>query len=253
MFILGCSVLTPTQKCGLKHVGSDCCEVQFSMIGGWGEITSWQRNFTFRASIGMVQKSNTLMSIRTNGNVVQQTHRNDKAGEFDPRLHEDMTDPDADLSSYPDVEVMVQKWNSGVDEATAVALRLGMKHGGIPNDAWERPWEYDPPNPRVHGFDEYCNRKFTGDDEDDDDPGDDDEDIWDQDDGDDPMVQQVQLDFAINNIRDTAENEGDVDNLTNIRPRHMIKTPNGKLLSKDTVICMLREAFDVDGKLVKTG
>ena len=34
-------------------------------------------------------------------------------------------------------------------------------------------------------------------------------------------------------------------------PVHMIRTPNGRLISKETAICMLREAFDNQGKLSK--
>ena len=45
MFILACSYMCPNTSCGLAYLGSDCCEKLFSMVGGWGELTSWQRNF----------------------------------------------------------------------------------------------------------------------------------------------------------------------------------------------------------------
>ena len=68
-FILGCSVLTPTQFCGLKFLGSDCCEVLFSMFGGWGQVTSWQRNFTIKGAAEKARDVNALMTMCARGNV----------------------------------------------------------------------------------------------------------------------------------------------------------------------------------------
>lgn len=250
MFIMACSFLTPTQVCGLKFLGSDCCEILYSMIGGWGILCSWQRGFTFRGAMQKITDANALRSIAARGNVNQQKHRNKKAGEFDNRLHEDMALSDADLSSYPVYGIMVVKWNSGVSAATADCLQLGMKHADVPNDLWNCPWKADPPNPPVSGFDDYLERKygklFDLEDPDDDDQDDNDEDDNDEDDNDedDDDVQQVQLDFAVNNIRNAVENTDD-------HGRHMIKTPNGRWMSKETAIVMLREAFDTDGKISK--
>ena len=106
MFIIGCSALTPNQPCELRLLGSDCCEVLFSILGGWGGLTSWQRNITFKSSAEKMADGNALMSIRARGNVQQQTHRSEKAGEFNNKLHEDMTLPDADLSVYPTISGM---------------------------------------------------------------------------------------------------------------------------------------------------
>ena len=251
MYIMACSFLTPTQVCGLEFLGSDCCEILYSMIGGWGALCSWQRNVTFRQGLGKITDANALRSMSSRGHVQQQTHRNKKAGEFDNRLHEEMNLPDADLSSYPSVSLMVTNWNSGVGLATADCLALGVKHAHIPNDLWTCPWKMDPKNPPVAAFDEYLARKYgqpfndnvraPDDDDNPDEAGDDDDD-------DDPMIQGVQIDFAINNIRNAVEYDSDESVITQ---RHMIKTPSGKFLSKETAICMLREQFDSDGKISK--
>ena len=107
MFIIACRELTPDQICGLFFIGSDCCEILFSIIGGWGALTSWKRNFTFRGAVCKVTDCNALMTMRSQGNVKQQTHRNSKAGEFRNELHEDMTLDDADLKDYPSNAAMV--------------------------------------------------------------------------------------------------------------------------------------------------
>ena len=44
--------------------------------------------------------------------------------------------------------------------------------------------------------------------------------------------------------------EGD-DTTSDEVPSHMIKTPNGRLISKTTAVCMLREAFDDNGVISK--
>ena len=257
LFIMGCRQLTPNQICGLRFLGSDCCEILFSMIGGWGGLTSWQRNFTFRGCLKKMEDSNALMSIRARGNVRQQTHRNLKAGEFENRLHEDMNLPDADLKVYPDNDVMVERWNAGVTEAKIDCEQLGMKHADVSEDIWSAPWKIDPTNPRVTGFDDYLNRKFPNNDDtaknntpagnDDDCNNVRDNDTIDNDVDDDPLVVTAQLDYALDTIRDAVDNNG-VETGTK---KHMIQTPNGKSLSKETAICMLREAFDSNGKVSK--
>ena len=254
MFIMACALLTPTQKCGLEFLGSDCCEILYSVIGGWGALCSWERCFTFRAALSKMTDANVLRSIASRGNVSQQTHRDVKAGEFDNKLHEDMTLPDADLSSYPSTPTMVAKWNTGVASATSACLALGMKHPGISDDLWTCPWKADPPNPPVSGFDEYLTRKYgeqfrvpTSSSDIDDTNDDPDDHDGDSDGDDDPLVQRAQINFAIDNIRAAAE--GNVRDASGCQ--HKIKTPNGRWLSKETAICMLREAFDADGKISK--
>ena len=101
LFIMGYRELTPNQLCGLRFLGSDCCEILFSILGGWGGLTSWQRNFGFAHAAAKVTDANALMAMRARGNVQQQTHRNVKAGEFSNKLHEDMTLDDVDLTVYP--------------------------------------------------------------------------------------------------------------------------------------------------------
>ena len=253
MFIMACGFLTPSQVCGLAWLGSDCCEILYSMIGGWGVLCSWKRCFTFRSALGKMTDANALKTIASQGGVTQQTHRNVKAGEFDNRLHEDMTLPDADLSAYPSTDTMVVKWNSGVASATCACLALGMKHTDIPDDLWTCPWKMDPPNPPVTGFDDYLGRKYgesfdvpSVPDSDDDN---DDNDEHDGESDDDPLVQRAQINFAIDNIR--AASEDNVDDVSGTSTRHRIKTPNGRWLSKETAVVMLREAFDCDGKISK--
>ena len=249
LFILGCGVLTPEQSCGLKFLGSDCCEVLFSQFGGWGVLSSWQRNFSIKGAADKASDSNALMAMRARGNVQQQTHRNKKAGEFDNKLHEDMTLEDADLSSYPSVAEINDAWHRGQSDATADCLRLGLKHRDISNAMWSRPWEHDPPNPRVTECDDYLRRKFKRDSDSEDDDSSDDDEVpgvvpIDEDD----MVQRVQIDYAMNAIR--RDVEGDANTSDEV-PSHMIKTPNGRLISKTTAVCMLREAFDNSGVLSK--
>ena len=120
LFIIGCSALTPNQPCGLRFLGSDCCEILFSILGGWGVLTSWQRNITIKSSVEKLTDVDALMNIRARDNVQQQTHRNEKAGEFNNKLHEDMTLPDADLSDYPTTSDVRAAWCAGKDEATTV-------------------------------------------------------------------------------------------------------------------------------------
>ena len=188
-----------------------------------------------------------MMTMRSQGNVQQQTHRNCKAGEFKNELHEDMTLDDADLTDYPTNAAMIAAWNAGKNEAKVDGERLGMKHVNVTDDMWASPWKWDPKNPRVPHVDEYLRRKFgedLSDSEDDDDDSSDSDDIPDLVPIDD--VNQVQLDHALNSIRQTVENES-----TETDPVHMIRTPNNRLISKETAICMLREAFDHEGKLSK--
>ena len=251
LFIIACRELTPEQICGLQFIGSDCCEILFSIIGGWGALASWQRSFTFRGAVYKVADCNALMAMRSQGNVQQQTHRSAKAGEFKHDLHEDMSLDDADLKNYPSNVEIVNAWHAGQDEATALCEQLGMKHRSLTAEMWDSPWLWDPPNPAVPHVDEYLRRKF-GEDADPQPPGDDDDDHDDgappgaDDDNDDDAdaVDQMQMDNAINAIRQCVEN--DVAD-----PDHMIRTPNNKLISKETAICMLREAFDTDGKISK--
>ena len=120
---------------------------------------------------------------------------------------------------------------------------------------WSRPWEYDPPNPRVRGCDEYLARKFrfgdeSSDDDDDDSENDDDDDIIpglvpvDED----LNVERAQMDYALQAIQRDVEGGGDGDDEI---PTHMIRTPNGRVISKVTAVCMLREAFDDHGIISK--
>lgn len=253
MFIMGCRELTPNQICGLRFLGSDCCEILFSILGGWGGLTSWQRNFGFGHAATKVTDANALMAMRARGNVQQQTHRNVKAGEFCNKLHEDMTLDDADLTDYPTTPEIVEAWHRGKRDATTVALALKMKHDHLPDAMWSRPWEWDPPNPRVPEMDEYLKRKFKDGDESSDDSDDDD----DEDDNipdlapieEDLNVQRAQMDYAVRSIQRDVEGGGDDDDEE--IPTHMIKTPNGRVISKVTAVCMLREAFDDHGNISK--
>ena len=256
MFIMACSFLTPCQVCGLRFVGSDCCEVLFSIWGGWGILSSWQRNFSFRNALRKCEDSNALMSMRARGNVKQQTHRSVKAGEFDNRLHEDMNLPDADLTIYPSTTSMVVRWNADVTAAASDCEQLGMKHAHVPDSVWVQPWKMDPKNPPVPGYDEYLRRKHCGDDDDADSDAPDDRDEPDDGDepDDDPFVTQAQLDYALENIgAAVVQHQTSSQQTTDSPPtkRHMIRTPSGKFISKETAICMLREAFDTDGKISK--
>ena len=258
MFIMACRELTPNQICGLYFIGSDCCEILFSIIGGWGALTSWQRSFTFRGAVQKATDSNALMAMRARGNVKQQTHRNSKAGEFRHELHEDMSEDDADLKDYPSNAAMVDAWHAGQEQAKSHCEALGMKHASLTDEMWNSPWKWDPENPRVAGFDDYLKRKYGGNDVDSsDDEDDDDVDSSDDDDDDsippivpieedDVDVTQVQLDHALNSIRQAVDGEA-----ADTVPEHMIRTPNGRLISKESAICMLREAFDSEGKLSK--
>ena len=116
-----------------------------------------------------------------------------------------------------------------------------MKHDHLPDAMWSRPWEWDPPNPRVPECDEYLKRKFKDGDESSDDSDDDD------DEGDntpdlvpieeDLNVQRAQMDYAVRSIQRDVEDGGDDDDEE--IPTHMIKTPNGRVISKVTAVCML--------------
>ena len=101
-----------------------------------------------------VTDANALMTMRSQGNVKQQTHRNCKAGEFRNQLHEDMTLDDADLADYPTNVAMIAAWDAGKNEATADGERLGMKHVNVTDEMWSSPWKWDPKNPRVPHVDE---------------------------------------------------------------------------------------------------
>ena len=100
--------------------------------------------------------------------------------------------------------------------------------------------------------DEYLMRKYRDgveDDFDDGDSSDDDDDVP----GlvpieEDRNLQSAQIDYAVESIR--REVEGD-DDTTGEVPMHMIKTPNGRVISKVTAVCMLREAFDSNGVISK--
>ena len=269
IFIMACSILTPHQVCGLRFLGSDCCEILFSILGGWGGLTSWQRNFAFGEAVRKVTDSNALTTIRHRGSVKQQTHRNDKAGEFNHKLHEDMEQEDADLTAYPTTAEMLAAWHRGQTAAANVCIDLGVKHAAVTDAMWNRPWEFDPENPPVTECDEYMRRKFGDYDSDytdsdsdscgssDSDDDDDDADLPELVEvEDDDNVVQVQLDYAINEIERAVNGGDDGEDDTapdgeDVVPKHMIRTPNGRLISKETAICMLREAFDDRGVISK--
>ena len=176
--------------------------------------------------------ANALMTLRANGNVQQQTHRNEKAGEFKHQLHEDMQQDDADLTSYPSDARMIVRWNQGVASAARHCEQLGMKHADITEAEWREPWTLDPANPDTDEWDEYASRKHgrTDDDNTEDNDGnndDNDDDDADNDDDDDPNVAQAQLDYALDTIRNAVEadpnNDDGLDN--DDTPRGMIRTP----------------------------
>ena len=97
-------------------------------------------------------------------------------------------------------------------------------------------------------------RKFKDGDESSDDSDDDDDDEDDDTPGlvpieEDLNVQRAQMDYAVRAIqRDVEGGGGDDDEEI---PTHMIKTPNGRVISKVTAVCMLREAFDDHGNISK--
>ena len=87
MFILACSFMCPNTFCGLEFLGSDCCEKLFSMVGGWGSLTSWQRNFGYMEFLKKLSENNALLHLASQGRLWQPTHRSDKC-EFDGRKRE---------------------------------------------------------------------------------------------------------------------------------------------------------------------
>ena len=266
MFILACTFLCPTTACGLEWIGSDCCEILFAMVGGWGVLSSWQRNFGWKQFLKKIADQNTLLFMAALGNVWFQTHRSDKC-EFDAKLHEDADAPDADLTDYPTPEIAVARWNKGMEQAESDLIQLGVKHLNIPAHAWERPWLFDPPNPNpdVYPFDEYLSRKYDNEDSDggnddsdggsdDSDGGSDDSDggsddsnggsdnpnddsSESSDDSSDDFDEHLQLNNAVARLHDSV-NEDDED-----APRHMIQTPSGKKISKATAVIMLKELY----------
>ena len=161
MFILGCAIMCPHTPCGLRFLGSDCCEKLFAMVGGWGLLSSWQRNFSFMQMLKKITDMNSVLFFATLGNIWHQTHRSDKC-EFDGRLHEDSTLPDADLTDYPTPVTATTRWHEGMRLARVDLTRLGVRHAHIPANVWEMPWLYDPPNPDPDNmpFDEYVGRKY---------------------------------------------------------------------------------------------
>ena len=109
MFILTCARVCPNTECLLKFLGSDCCEKLFAMVGGWGCISSWQRNFSFAQFLDKITDSNALFHLASQGNVWIPTHRSEKC-EFDGRAHEDSTLPNADLCDYPTADEAARRW-----------------------------------------------------------------------------------------------------------------------------------------------
>ena len=69
----------------------------------------------------------------------------------------------------------------------------------------------------------------------------------------DENLHQVQIDYAVESIRRDVEGDDDTasDTAGEEVPTHMIKTPNGRVISKTTAVCMLREAFDSNGVISK--
>ena len=162
MYIILCSYLCPTRECLLHFLGSDCCEKLFAMVGGWGVLSSWQRNFDFKHFIKQISKANALFAMGNRG-VWVQNHNHSKC-EFDHRLHEDARadiDVSALLSDYPTVEIACSRFDLGRRLATTKAVELGIKHAAVPTAAWLRPWDHDPPNPDplIDPYDEYSCRK----------------------------------------------------------------------------------------------
>ena len=162
MYIIMCRELTPNSECLLYLIGSDCCEKLFSMVGGWGILSSWQRSWTFSQFIKKIEDANLLFRFQARGIHVQ-THAHEKC-EFQNNLHEDMELPDADLRDYPSDDVVEARFRLGMLRANAKCLELGVYHQHIPAAAWLRPWEHDPPNPdpAEMPYDEYLCRKMGG-------------------------------------------------------------------------------------------
>ena len=125
MFIIACGIMCPHTKCILEFLGSDCCEKLFSMVGGWGILTSWQRNFSYAQFLKKLSDVNALFAIAAKSNVWVPTHRTSKC-EFDAKSHEDPSLPNANLKDYP----------SNV-EASARTMVSGNAESG---DGCNKPW-----------------------------------------------------------------------------------------------------------------
>ena len=240
------------------------------MVGGWGLLSSWQRNFDFMQFLKKITDSNTIIFFASLGNIWHPTHRSNKC-EFDNILHEDDNLPDADLRDYPSPAEAARRWHQGMSRAARDLTRLGVHHADIPDIAWSRPWLYDPPNPDpdLDPFDEYLVRKHAPNDSDDDsdyDPDDDPDDDSDSEssvdnssDGDDCSASSTDSESS-----DDSDSDGDNtrqqldgaiarlhDSVLHDTPRRMIHTPSGKLISKSTAVSMLTDMFGTSKELSK--
>ena len=148
MYIIACRDLAPARPICLHLLGSDCCEKCFSMAGGWGVTSSWQRNMSFATFLEKCDDFGCLQQMQADGSFRYKAHTVPSKCEFDGRIHGETNDiPDADLTPVPRLhtdDILREYWERGQRQATADATRLGV-HIHVPRAVWNRPWEHDPP------------------------------------------------------------------------------------------------------------
>jgi hypothetical protein len=119
--------------------GSDICEIIFSILTGSGQIKAGQRTFTAEQ---VKRDFNGVTAMKLMEHITFK--RNHLKQEFNHKIMEDQSLPDADLLAYPQEQEAVERWNSGFDEARVACRSMGMKpvrEGGIiPDDQWDEPW-----------------------------------------------------------------------------------------------------------------
>ena len=134
--------------CGLKHVGSDCLESYFSVLGGHGMMNKDAMTLTFQGAKFMSADVNVMEEMAGDETPVTYNSTKTRKGELILRYQESEVEAAADLADYTgcDDEALSAAVELGLRRAQARARKLGMKAQILKSSragGWGKPWEHD--------------------------------------------------------------------------------------------------------------
>ena len=111
----------------LCKCGSDACESCFSFCGGWGSVSSWQRNFTFAGMLRMLGRAAALEAYKAGADslIIKKTH---PKSYWNASNHEAEALPDCSYTDYMEPHSAYNAhWQEGVAEGLAKLTGLGLE------------------------------------------------------------------------------------------------------------------------------
>jgi len=139
-------VFHPHLPTHVEETGSNAVEELWSSLGGFGSISSNQRDWDGAQALQRAEDLITLTKYESEGSGLNFGKEKNRATQRDLKvhLHENKDAPDVDQSAvYQDAE-LISSWVEGDEQAKAACEELGMKPSGLLSEAknawWEKPW-----------------------------------------------------------------------------------------------------------------